>query len=313
VSNRETPEQQPVGRGVLLAVLAYLMWGFLPLFFLLLAPANALEIVAWRVLFSLVFCAVLLTVTKAWARLGGLLRDRRVLLTLLAAGILILINWLVYVFATLNHEVVQAALGYFTNPIVTVLLGIFVLRERLRPMQWVAIGISGIAVVVIAINYGAFPWIALALAFSFGLYGLVKKRVGTRVDALSGLTVETMWLAPIAIAQLIFVSQTSGLTIGNISVLQTVCMCLAGVVTAVPLLLFAGAARRLPLTTIGLIQYLTPLMQFLIGVLLLHEVMTPARLAGFVLVWVALVLLSVDRFRAQRDARHGTGAIVTNS
>jgi chloramphenicol-sensitive protein RarD len=289
------------------------MWGFLPLFFLLLAPANAIEIVAWRVLFSLLFCAILLTVTKAWTRLGGLLRDRRVMLTLLLAGILILINWLVYVFATLNHEVVQAALGYFTNPIVTVLLGIFVLRERLRPLQWVAIGVSAIAVLAIAINYGAFPWIALILAFSFGTYGLVKKRVGTRVDALSGLTIETMWLAPIAIAQLVFVSQTSGLTIGTISVLQTICMCLAGVVTAVPLLLFAGAARRLPLTTIGLIQYLTPILQFLIGVLLLHEVMTPARLAGFVLVWAALVLLTIDRFRTQRESRSRTGAIVTNS
>ena len=298
----QTPGSAPraAGRGLLLAILAYLLWGFLPLFFLLLAPANALEIVAWRVLFSLVFCAILLTVTKAWTHLGELLRDRRVALTLLLAGILILINWLVYVFATLTHEVVQAALGYFTNPIVTVLLGVFVLRERLRPMQWVSIGISAVAVVIIAVNYGAFPWIALALAFSFGLYGLIKKRVGNRVDALSGLTIETMWLAPIAVAQLILVSLTSGLTIGTISPLQTVSMCLAGVVTAVPLLLFAGAARRLPLTTIGLVQYLTPVMQFLIGVLLLHETMTPARLAGFVLVWIALIVLTIDRFVAAR-------------
>ena len=298
----QTPGSAPraAGRGLLLAILAYLLWGFLPLFFLLLAPANALEIVTWRVLFSLVFCAILLTVTKAWTHLGELLRDRRVALTLLLAGILILINWLVYVFATLTHEVVQAALGYFTNPIVTVLLGVFVLRERLRAMQWVSIGISAVAVVIIAVNYGAFPWIALALAFSFGLYGLIKKRVGNRVDALSGLTIETMWLAPIAVAQLIFVSLTSGLTIGTISPLQTVSMCLAGVVTAVPLLLFEGAARRLPLTTIGLVQYLTPIMQFLIGVLLLHETMTPARLAGFVLVWIALIVLTIDRFVAAR-------------
>ena len=297
------PAPRAAGRGLLLAVLAYLLWGFLPLFFLLLAPANALEIVAWRVLFSLVFCAILLTATRAWAHLGELLRDRRVTLTLLLAGILILINWLVYVFATLTHEVVQAALGYFTNPIVTVLLGVFVLRERLRPMQWVSIGISAVAVVIIAVNYGAFPWIALALAFSFGLYGLIKKRVGNRVDALSGLTIETMWLAPIAIAQLIFVALTSGLTIGTISPLQTVSMCLAGVVTAVPLLLFAGAARRLPLTTIGLVQYLTPIMQFLIGVLLLHETMTPARLTGFVLVWIALIVLTIDRFIGARSSK----------
>jgi chloramphenicol-sensitive protein RarD len=291
------------GRGILLAVIAYAIWGFLPLFFLLLAPANALEIVAWRILFSLVFCAILLTVTRAWPRLFALLRDRRIALTLLLAGVLILINWLVYVYATLNGQVVQAALGYFTNPILTVLLGVFVLREHVRPLQWVAIGVSAIAVLVIAIDYGAFPWVAMALALSFGLYGLIKRRVGGRVDALSGLTIETMWLAPIAIAQLIFVGLTSGLTIGNVSPLQTVSMALAGVVTAVPLLLFAGAARRVPLTVIGLTQYLTPIMQFLIGVLLLHEAMPAARLIGFVLVWVALVILSIDTFRASRAAR----------
>jgi chloramphenicol-sensitive protein RarD len=299
------------GRGIVLAVLAYLLWGFLPLFFLLLAPANALEIVAWRILFSLVFCAILLTITRAWPRLFGLLRDRRVTLTLLVAGILILINWLVYVFATLSLEVVQAALGYFTNPIVTVLLGIFVLRERLRRMQWVAIAISAVAVFVIAVNYGAFPWIALALAFSFGLYGLIKKRVGNRVDALSGLTIETLWLAPIAIGQLVFVALTTGITIGTVSTLQTVSMLLAGVVTAVPLLLFAGAARRLPLTTIGLTQYLTPLLQFLIGVFLLHEPMPPARLIGFVLVWIALILLTIDGFWQRRSGAKSAIPIVT--
>jgi chloramphenicol-sensitive protein RarD len=178
-----------------------------------------------------------------------------------------------------------------------VLLGIFVLRERLRPLQWVAIGISAVAVLVIAIDYGAFPWIALALAFSFGLYGLVKKRVGGRVDALSGLTMETLWLAPIAVAQLVFVAATSGLTIGTVSAGQTVAMLFAGVVTAIPLLLFAGAARRLPLTTMGLTQYVTPVLQFLIGVLLLHEAMPPARLIGFILVWIALAVLAIDGFR----------------
>jgi chloramphenicol-sensitive protein RarD len=303
MSSRENTASRSAGVGIVLAIGAYLIWGFLPLFFLLLAPANALEIVAWRVLFSLVFCAILLTFTRAWPHLFSLLRDRRVAVTLLLAGILILMNWLVYVYATLNHEVVQAALGYFTNPIVTVLLGIFVLRERLRPLQWVAIGISAVAVLVIAINYGAFPWIALALAFSFGLYGLIKKRVGSRVDAVSGLTIETMWLAPVAIAQLVFVATTSGLTIGSVSALQTVSMCLVGVITAVPLLLFAGAARRLPLTTIGLTQYLTPILQFLIGVLLLSEPMPAPRLAGFVLVWVALALLAIDGFRHARRAK----------
>ncbi|HEY1531628.1 MAG TPA: EamA family transporter RarD [Galbitalea sp.] len=307
-----SPEDAPprsAGVGIVLAIVAYLLWGFLPLFFLLLVPANALEIVAWRVLFSLVFCAILLAVTRSWTRLFGLLRDRRVALTLLLAGVMILINWLVYVFATTNHEVVQASLGYFANPIVTVLLGIFVLRERLRPLQWISIGISAVAVVIIAVGYGAFPWIALALAFSFGLYGLIKKRVGERVDALSGLTIETLWLAPIAIAQLVFVGLTTGITIGHISVLQTISMSLAGVVTAVPLLLFAGAARRLPLTTLGLTQYLTPVLQFLIGVLLLHEAMPPVRLVGFILVWIALIVLTIDRFAASRRPIVATGPV----
>ncbi len=292
-------------RGILLAVVAYTLWGFLPLFFLLLVPANAIEIVGWRVLFSLVFCAILITVTRGWPRLLALLRDRRVMLTLLAAGILILVNWLVYVFATLNHEVVQASLGYFTNPIVTVLLGVIVLRERLRVLQWVSIGVSAVAVLVIAIGYGAFPWIALALAFSFGLYGLVKKRVGVRVDALSGLMIETMWLSPIAVLQLIFVGATTGITIGAVSALQTVSMLLVGVVTAVPLLLFAGAVRRVTLTAIGLTQYLTPLLQFFIGLFLLHEAMPTPRLIGFILVWAALGILSVDLFRSSRPGRRG--------
>jgi chloramphenicol-sensitive protein RarD len=186
-----------------------------------------------------------------------------------------------------------------------------VLHERLRPAQWVAIGISGVAVVIIAIGYGAFPWIALALAFSFGLYGLIKKRVGDRVDALSGLTIETLWLAPVAAGQLVLVSLTSGLTIGHVSTLQTVAMLCAGVVTAVPLLLFAGAARRLPLATVGLVQYLTPIMQFLIGVLLLHEAVTPERLLGFVLVWIALILLAIDGYWQRRTGVARDSSIVT--
>lgn len=299
---------QGTGRGILLALLAYAIWGFLPLFFLLLAPANALEIVAWRVLFSLVVCAILLAVTRQWRRLFWLLRDRRVMGTLALAGILILINWLVYVYATISGDVVEAALGYFINPIVTVLLGVFVLRERLRPLQWVSIGISTVAVLVIAINYGAFPWIAIALAASFGLYGLIKKRVGARVDAVSGLTIETIWLAPIAVAQLVFVGLTTGLTIGQVSTGQTVAMLLTGVVTAVPLLMFAGAARRLPLTSIGLTQYLTPILQFVIGVVFLHEAMPTARLIGFAIVWIALIVYTIDLFRSARTQRRAATA-----
>jgi chloramphenicol-sensitive protein RarD len=306
VSDPAPTTQARYGGGIGLAVAAYGLWGFLPAFFLLLAPSGTFEIVAWRVLLSLVFCAILISVTRGWRRLFTLLRDRRVMLTMAMAGILIIVNWLVYVFAVLDDKVIEASLGYFTNPIVTVLLGVFVLRERLRVIQWVSIGISAIAVLVIAIDYGAFPWIALVLAFSFGLYGLIKKRVGARVDALSGLTIETMWLAPLAIAALIAIGLTTGLTIGTVSTGHTIAMLAAGIVTAVPLLLFAGAARRLPLTYIGLTQYLAPILQFLLGVFWLHEDMPPARWIGFALVWLALLVLTVDMLRSHRAPRRAS-------
>lgn len=286
-------EPTRVGRGVVMAVGAYFLWGFLPLYFLLLRPAGAVEIVAWRIVLSLVFCALLLTVTRSWGRFVGAMRNRRVLTTLGLAGVLVVINWLVYVFAVLTHQIVEASLGYFINPIVTVLLGVFLLRERLRPAQWAAVGVSAVAVVVLAVGYGGLPWIALALAFSFGLYGLVKKRVGGRVDAVSGLAVETLWMTPAAIVALVVIGSTSGLTVGS-NVGQSIAMLFVGVVTAIPLLLFAGAARRVPLTYIGLTQFLTPVLQFLIAVLVEHEVMPPVRWIGFTLVWIALAVLSID-------------------
>ena len=187
--------------GLIYAISAYLLWGILPIYFLALVPSGAWEIVAWRVVFSLVFCAIALTVMRAWRTFGRLLTDRRVLLTMGLTGALIYVNWQTYVIATVSGHVVEAALGYFINPIVTVFLGVIVQRERLRVAQWVAVGVSVIAVVVLAIGYGSLPWIALILAFSFGLYGLIKKRVGGRVDALSGLTLETMWLTPVAGSQ----------------------------------------------------------------------------------------------------------------
>jgi chloramphenicol-sensitive protein RarD len=291
------------GRGLLFGIGAYTLWGVLPLFFLLLRPATAVEVVAWRIVLSLIFCALLLTVTRGWGAFAALVRDRRTTLILGGAGALILVNWLVYVYATLSDHVVEAALGYFTNPIVTVLLGVFVLRERLRALQWVAIGISALAVLVLALNYGQFPYIALALAFSFGFYGLVKKQVGGRVDAISGLSLETAWLALPATVALIVLGATGVLTIGTESVVQTVAMLCAGAVTAIPLLFFAAAARRLPLTYLGLTQYLAPILQFLIGVFVLHEAMPAARWWGFGLVWIALVLLTIDMFRAQKATK----------
>ncbi|MDJ0347827.1 EamA family transporter RarD [Cryobacterium sp. PH29-G1] len=283
--------------------LSYLLWGMLPLYFLLLTPSGAFEIVAWRVLFSLVFCAVIITVTRAWNVLGRALRQRRIVLTMGLAGIFIFINWQTYVIAATTGHVVEAALGYFINPIITVLLGVFVLRERLRPLQWVAIGVSFLAVVVLAVGYGSLPWISLILAFSFGFYGLIKKRVGPSVDAVTGLTLETAWLAPVAIVQLFVVSSLSGLTFGTVSPVHTMGLLAAGVITAVPLLLFAAAARRLPLTVLGLIQFVAPVLQFLVGVFVLKEAMPLERWAGFGLVWVALIILTVDMVASGRAPR----------
>jgi len=300
---KETAADAPIGRGLAYGVGAYAIWGVLPLFFLLLRPATAVEIVAWRIVLSLIFCVLLLTVTRGWPALVTILRNRRTTLILGAAGVLILVNWLVYVYATYSGHVVEAALGYFALPIVTALLGVFVLRERLRALQWVAIGITAVAVLVLALNYGQFPFIALALAISFGFYGLVKRQVGNRVDAISGLSIETAWLTIPAAIALVVLGASGVLTIGTVSVLQTVAMLSAGAVTAVPLLLFASAARRLPLTVLGLTQYLAPILQFVIGVFVLKESMPPARWWGFGLVWIAVTILSIDMFRAQRATR----------
>ncbi|WP_022885941.1 EamA family transporter RarD [Glaciibacter superstes] len=292
--------------GLIYAVLAYGLWGILPLYFLLLLPAGPFEIVAWRVLFTLVFCVLLIVVTRTWRPFLAVLRKPRIVWIMGLAGVLIFINWQTYVLAALSGHVVEAALGYFINPIVTVFLGVLVLRERLRRLQWIAIGISLIAVVVLTVGYGSLPWISLVLAFSFGFYGLIKKRVGREVDAVTGLTLETAWLAPVAIVQLIVVAGISGLTFGTVSPWHTVGLLSAGVVTAVPLLLFASAARRLPLTTLGLVQFFAPVLQFLVGVFILGEPMPLERWIGFGLVWVALVILTADMIASGRAPRRAS-------
>jgi chloramphenicol-sensitive protein RarD len=291
------------GTGLVFAIGAYVLWGFLPGFFLLLEPASAWEIVAFRVLMSLVFCAVLLTVTRGWRGLFGLSRQPRVLFTMALAGALIYVNWQVYIVATLSGHVIEASLGYFMNPIVTVVLGVLVLRERLRLTQWIAVGIAVVAVAVIVVGYGAFPWIALTLAFTFGFYGLVKKRLGPSVDAVSGLTLESLWLVPIATVILVVVGVTSGLTLGSAGIWHALLLSLAGVFTAVPLLLFAAGARRVPLTVIGLLQFVAPILQFIIGAWLLGEPMPLERWVGFGLVWLALIVLTVDSLLFARRAR----------
>lgn len=289
--------------GGIYAFSAYFLWGFLPLYFVLLAPTGPWELVAWRILLSLVFCALLIAVTRSWGRLAAILRQPKLLgLTALAGG-LIYVNWQVFILAALTGHVVETSLGYFINPIATVVLGVVVLHERLRLTQWIAIGVAGLAVLVIIVGYRSFPWIALTLAASFATYGLVKKRVGPVVDAVSGLTLESMWLVPIAIVQLALVAVSSGLTMGANGVGHAVLLSLAGAVTAVPLLLFAAGARRVPLTVIGLLQFVAPILQFIIGVWVLGEPMPVERWIGFGLVWAALGVLTVDSLLHARRAR----------
>ncbi|WP_043440414.1 EamA family transporter RarD [Arthrobacter sp. L77] len=294
------PARSENSTGVLFGIGAYGLWGLLPLYFLVLAPAGPVEIVANRVLWSLLFCALLLTALRSWRPVLTALRTPRIVGTLTIAALLIAVNWLVYTYGVTSGQAIEASLGYFINPIVSVLLGVVVLREKLRPLQWTAIGMGILAVIVLAIGYGAVPWIALTLAFSFGLYGFAKKKVGSRVDAISSLSIETVVLAPIALAVMLWLGSTGTATLTTEGAGHFWIMAASGVITAVPLIFFGAAARRLPLTTIGLLQYLAPVLQFLLALLVLHEEMPFERWIGFSLVWVGLILLTVDMLRTVR-------------
>ncbi|GAA3930274.1 EamA family transporter RarD [Microbacterium soli] len=280
--------------GALYTIGAYLLWGVFPLYFIVLAPTGPFEVVAWRLLLTLVFCILLLAVTRGWGRLRAIRRQPRLLALSALAGALIYINWQVFVIAAMSEQVVETSLGYFINPIFTVLLGVLVLHERIRLAQWIAIGIAAVAVAVIIVAYGSFPWIALSLTVSFGLYGLVKKKLGVAVDAVSGLTLESFWLIPIAAVILLVVGQGDGITMGTVSPLHTVLLSCAGIATAVPLLLFAAGTRRVDLSLVGMIQFITPILQFLLGWAVLGEPMPAERWIGFVLVWVAMAVFITD-------------------
>lgn len=292
--------------GIAYTIGAYLIWGVLPLYFLALVPTGAWEVVAWRVLLSFVFCLLLVTVMRGWPALIAIVRQPRLLGWTALAGVLIYVNWQTFLIGTLTGHVIETSLGYFINPIFTVLLGVFVLRERVRRMQWVAIGIAMLAVIVIIVAYGKFPWIALTLTASFGIYGLVKKQIGAAVDATSGLTLESFWLIPIAVVTLVVVAQTDGITFGQVSPLHTVLVAGAGVATAVPLLLFAAGTRRIDLSLVGMLQFITPVMQFIVGWALLGEPMPFERWIGFILVWIAIVVFVADLLLHSRRANAGS-------
>lgn len=283
-------------RGVAAGIAAYTIWGLFPLYWPLLKPAGALEILAHRMLWSLAVVLIILAVQRHWAWIRALRPRRLALLTLAAA--LIGVNWGVYIYAVNNGHTIEAALGYFITPLVSVMLGVAIFRERLRRWQWGAVGLAVVAVAILAAAYGRPPWIALILAGTFGSYGLVKKTAAT--PSVESLTVETAVLFPVALAYTLLAPHQ---TFTGHGLPHAALLAGAGVVTAVPLMLFNTSATRVPLSVLGLLQYLTPVLQFLIGLLIQHEPMPASRWAGFLLVWAALIVLTADGLRAARSRR----------
>lgn len=277
---------------------AYAMWGAFPLYWPLLEPAGAVEILAHRVLWSCITMGLLLVLVRRTAQLRAVVVDRRVRVLLAVAAAVISVNWVTYIWGVNNDRVVETSLGYFINPLVTVLMGVLILGERLRPLQWVALGLACVAVVVLAIDYGHVPWVALVLAFSFGSYGLCKKTAN--VGATESLAFETAVIAPVAAGYLLWLGTTGDSSFASHGPGHAALFVTTGVVTAVPLICFGAAATRVSMVSLGLLQYLAPILQFALGVLWFHEDMPPGRWAGFVLVWIALAVFTVEAVNHRR-------------
>ncbi|MEW1614273.1 MULTISPECIES: EamA family transporter RarD [unclassified Streptomyces] len=287
--------------GLLYGVGAYSMWGFVPIFWPLLKPSGAVEILAHRMVWSLAVVGAALLVVRRWAWIGELARDRRKMGLISIAATIIAVNWGLYIWAVNNGQVVEASLGYFINPLVTIAMGVLLLGERLRPVQWIAVATGLTAVLVLAIGYGRPPWISLVLAFSFATYGLLKKKAD--MGGLESLAAETAVLFLPALGFLLWLAATGTSTFTTGGAGHGVLLAATGIVTAVPLIFFGAAAIRVPLSTLGLLQYLAPVFQFALGIAYFHEEMPPERWAGFALVWLALSLLTWDALRNARRNR----------
>ncbi len=287
--------------GLLYGVSAYTLWGLFPIYWPLLKPANPFEIVSHRAVWTLVFCFIILALTKTLKSTLSLLKRPRIVAGLFLGSILISINWIIYIYAANNEHVVEASLGYYINPIVVIATGVIVLKEKMRPLQWLAVGIATLGVAVLTIDYGRLPWIALGLALSWGSYGLVKKQLG--LGALEGLSIETLLSSGFYLAYLIWLGN-KGEGHFTYSLTLTLLLIGGGAVTAIPLLLFNGSTNRLPLTLIGLLQYITPTIQFCIGVWYYNEDMSTARWVGFLIIWVALMSLAIDLVKSSRSVDH---------
>jgi len=285
-------------RGLLLGAAAYTMWGAFPLYWPLLEPAGAVEILGHRILWSVLTMGLILLLWRRTSQIRALVADRRVLALLALAAAVISVNWAVYIYGVNNGRVVETSLGYFINPLVTVLMGVFILGEQLRRLQWVAMAVAGAAVVVLALDYGRLPWVALVLAFSFGSYGLAKKTAN--VGAVESLTLETALISPFAAAYLVWLASQDQADFGAHGVGHALLLTTTGIVTAVPLICFGAAATRVSMVSLGLLQYLAPTFQFALGVLWFHEDMPSGRWVGFALVWVALAIFTFEAVKHRR-------------
>ncbi len=287
--------------GLLFGVSAYLIWGSFPLIITASAFANPLETVVWRVVFGFLFAALLVSITKAWRPIVELARSPKKLGWIAVAALFIFINWETYVIAVVTGNTIESSLGYFINPLITILFAVLILKEKLRPMQWVALSIGLVAVIVLTLDYGRPPWFALILALSFAIYSLAKNKVGKSIPALQSFTLESAIVMPVALIQLALVAATGPIMLFT-GVFETSVLIGFGILTAIPLILFGAAASRIPLASIGFIQYLTPTLQFLTAYFILLEPMPPARWIGFGLVWISLAVLTVDAIRSRRTA-----------
>ena len=285
--------------GLLFGVSAYLIWGSFPLIITASAFANPLETVVWRVVFGFLFAAVLVSITKAWRPIIELARSPKKLGWIAVAALFIFINWETYVIAVVTGNTIESSLGYFINPLITILFAVVILKEKLRPMQWVALSIGLVAVIVLTVDYGRPPWFALILALSFAIYSLAKNKVGRSIPALQSFTLESAIVMPVALIQLAVVASMGPLMLFT-GVFETTVLIGFGILTAIPLILFGAAASRIPLASIGFIQYLNPTLQFLIAYFILLEPMPPARWIGFGLVWISLAVLTFDAIRSRR-------------
>jgi chloramphenicol-sensitive protein RarD len=288
-------------KGIGYGLSAYLIWGSFPLVIAMLSFADPFEIVVWRVIFGFAFGLAVILVTRKFSEYLSVFKQPKQLLWISLAAVVIYINWQVYVYAVADNHVLEASLGYFINPLVTIALATIFLKEKLNVLQWVAVGLGGVAVLILTFNYGQPPVIALTLALSFGIYGLAKNRLGGKVSALSSFTVETTLLLPLGIVQLVVLAGMMQIQFGYAGLAPSLGLAAYGVLTAIPLLLFGAAAKRVPLSYIGFMQYLTPTLQFLLGLLVFQEPMPAARWLGFAMVWFALSILSFDALRQLRN------------